>query len=458
MIPKDDFDSRLSQGLKRWAEAGEPTIDLEAYVRAQTDSPCPNLAAEAPADPVRRTPCWLRRLALPAAAVLAMLLGVVTFPMWAGAAAEWPLVGPVVTEVVLKDAGLKWAYENHLIQGSLAEVKEGDVTVRILGVMADTARTTLVYQVVGLPAHPRDGEARPIPGPGSLLQDPPAPPDVGIGIAKLGGQAAMSWQSYQETSVGLVGTVSTLPLETEKGTIELKVRIGIRESTLQMEISRAEAGRFSSEVPVNQSQTVGDVTITVKSVIYTPAETVIKYQVKKPEYWGSYSWQPQENHRLECGGKSVYPGDSHGAGDDHMEAFPVAGCTPRFVVPMVVKGEPVHLVWPLTEGATQQAAGGTITLKSWERQDGRIAFEFWSAGGDGFKGMDQLAVIDKDGQVYRFEHWKSESAADMPDGTKRRVPEFDLPTEFMPVAVQADRIGVRLEGPWTFDLPAPPKR
>ena len=45
----------------------------------------------------------------------------------------------------MKDAGPKWAYDHGLIQNVLAQTSDGEPVFRILGVMADPLRTTVIY-------------------------------------------------------------------------------------------------------------------------------------------------------------------------------------------------------------------------------------------------------------------------------------------------------------------------
>ncbi|HWI65689.1 MAG TPA: hypothetical protein VNT75_27995, partial [Symbiobacteriaceae bacterium] len=62
---RDDFEHRLGQGLKRWAEAGEPTFDLETLV---TTKPAPRRAR------------WMRWAISAAAALLLVTGATFTFP------------------------------------------------------------------------------------------------------------------------------------------------------------------------------------------------------------------------------------------------------------------------------------------------------------------------------------------------------------------------------------------
>lgn len=63
------------------------------------------------------------------------------------------------------------------------------------------------------------------------------------------------------TPVGLLGTISTYPLRGETADLEVTVRIGDKKIPLDFKISRTP--KFSREVPVNLSQTIGGIKVTV---------------------------------------------------------------------------------------------------------------------------------------------------------------------------------------------------
>lgn len=455
MMPRDDFEHHLSQGLKRWAQSGRPTLDLEALVHTRLDGP-----AEPPAKPGRRR--WVKWIAAPGAAALLLLAGSLSFPVWAGAAAGWPIVGPAVTEIILKDAGLKWAYDNGLVQGTVAQLKEGDLTVKILGIMADSRRTTVIYQVQGAPGpQQRPGDARPTRASDTLLWDrPPLNPVPQVIIGKVDGQGAASWWAQQPvwTPIGYVGAVATTPLPEASAELELGVRIGGKALSVTVTASRAEIDRFSREAASGQSQEIDGIKITLKSVTYTPAETVVETHVEAPTYWGGVQWDPQtESHYVESGGKRLAgTSNAGGAGGQRLEAFPAKIVQPaRLVIPMAYKGVDVKLSWPLQEGSSQEYDGTVITLTRWERSGERIAFE-WSARpkDSRYIGVAGFEVVDAEGRTYAFKGWRGESNwADPQSGTKRQTFEGELPADVQPVAVRATQVGVKVFGPWVFDLP-----
>lgn len=463
MMPRDDFEHRLGQGLKRWAQAGEPTLDLEALVRERSrvgDATSLTDPAVVPPGPLPRwrRRWWGRWLSLSAAAAALLFSLGATFPTWAGAAADWPIVGPVVTEIIMKDAGLKWAYDNGLIQGTLAQAQVGEVTFRILGVMADSRRTTVIYQVQGLPPKAPD-DGKPIRAFGLSRPQPPTDA-VDVFISQVGGQGGVSFFSPgSETPLGLVGTVATLPLETEQAELEVRFRYGEEEVALTVTASRAETDRFSREVKVGRSQEVDGIKITLESVTYTPAETVVTYLVEKPGFEGPIQMDPDKDFRyVEAGGRR-HRVSAGGGGVNHrfMDAFPPVEAPAQLVFPVDVKGQPIEATWPLTVGATTEVLGVPVTLDKYERQGSIVAFEWTNPDSNpAMEGISGFEVIDSQGQAHALgtsvAGWTSESNY-VNEGVRRRRFSTELPAGVEPVAVRATRAGVMVRGPWVFELP-----
>lgn len=452
MTKRDDFENRLGQGLKRWAQAGEPTMDLEALVRQRVEAgPVTALPATR-----RRLPRWLGLTAAAAALVLSVGL---SFPKWAGAAAEWPLVGPVVTEIIMKDAGLKWAYDTGLIQGNLAEVRQGGVTVRILGVMADSRRTTVIYQVKGAPARPKTG-GKPMEARG-LARPVPYSPTVDASISKVDGKGGFSsFSPPTETPVGWVGTVSTLPLEGESAELELTFRVGDERLSVTVPASRAETDKYSREVVLNETREIDGIAFTVETVTFTPAETIIRYREEKEPFFGSVQWDPEtEGHYLEVDG-TRYAVTGGGSGVNHVfhEAYPaVTGKSVKLVFPAAVKGVPVEATWPLTEGAVAEVLGVPVTLASYQREGDVVSFEWESPDRAPFVGVSTFEVIDQNGEVYDLSTqstgWSSESNYVDDAGIRHRRFSMELLPGVEPVAIRARSAGVKVTGPWIFELP-----
>lgn len=530
MTGHDDFEHRLGQGLKRWVQAGEPTIDLEAFVRERTGqrgtgpdalpwngepleagvvkalAPIESGAAGAtgPLEPgaigplapmqqgaleglgppesgasgelapqasglaqtiahqasderlsgrrSRRWKPWLVGVA--AAAVIALALGT-TFPSWAGAAAGLPLVGPVITRIIMEDAGLKWAYDMGLIQGNVAEVTQNGVTVRILGVLADSRRTIVLYQVLGAPPAERDDSP---PVPTSSWVTPPERPSLPVeaAIAQVNGRGAVSSSSPpEETPLGYVGTVSTVPLELEQAELTLRFVVGEEKITLTVTASREETDRVSREVVVSQILEYDGVRITVESVVYTPAETVVRYREEADRFIGPVNWDWEtEYDYLEVNGQRYRSsGGGLGLNNVHHLAFPPVEGQARLVLKPVIKGSPIEAVWPLEEGAVAEVMGVPVTLVEFQRAGDAIGFRWKSPQSEQFRGIGGFEVIDSAGNAHPLGgSWES-VANSVAEGVRYQHYSAELPEGVEAVAVRATQAAVPVYGPWVFELP-----
>lgn len=446
MMPHDAFTDRLSQGLQRWANHGQPTLDLEAFVRAQGRA--------------RRRRWWLRWAGSLAAAVALMLGLSITFPRWAGAAADWPIVGPVVTEIIMKDAGLKWAYDQGTIQHSLAEAKLNGTTVRILGFVANQARLTVIYQIPDWPKPPETNRLMTLPASHSLLGELaiPVPEHPWVSIARVGGVGTASWgPAPLWTPMGLVGTVETLPLEKATAPVELVISDAGQKAVLNFTVTRNARGARSITPADGLTLTHDGMTVSIQGISSTPAETLIRYRVQGRRYMGSVAWSNHDGTsavETAAGRVDGRPGPGipkPDGSEDFYDTFPVSQLPRRFILPTVLKGVDADLTWPLQNGSTQEFAGNTITLKSWERAGDQIAFEWTYTNLNGFVGFNQLEVVDANGQVYPLQfRTGSMSSGAVPE---RRTFAADLPASVKPVAVRAHEAGMRVDGPWVFTLP-----
>lgn len=459
-MQRDDFENRLGQGLKRWAEHGEPTLDLAATVLelagpGATEPAQPELAVQLELTVRPGQPPRSRRWLLgPVAAAAALLLAVLTFPAWAGAAASWPLVGPVVTEIILKDAGLAWAYDMGLIGESAAEVREGAVSFRVLGVMADARRTTVIYQITGLPrSSGREEPARSRP-PSLLDGRPDSPPFPGI---KVDGEGTMTQGGPPvETPIGLVGTVSTLPLSNPTAELTVMVRLGEKALEVKVPASRTETDRYSREVVVNQSQEIDGITMTVEAVIFTPAETVIRYRRDGPMFYGPIQWDGKaEAKHLLVNGKRVEV-RNWGGGFNGREfiSFPPTSGRLQFVVPVEVKPSPVDVRWELSRpGETVWVGENPVTLVEVRKESGVIDLTFTNPTSESFMGLAGIELVDGSGDARPVAHMNHGESNYQRDGTRTQHLSVQLPEGFDPVAIRATNTGTKVVGPWIFDLP-----
>ncbi|MFZ5814734.1 MAG: DUF4179 domain-containing protein [Bacillota bacterium] len=429
MMQRDDFENRLGQGLKRWAQAGEPTLDLEALVKQRLER------GKEAAPAVSRTPGrpWVRWAGVAAAAALLALSATVTFPTWAGAAAGWPLVGPVVREIIMKDAGLKWAYDMGFIQQPLAEVTEDGVTVRVLGVVADRGRTTVIYQITG-------------------WEVPASSPQ--LFIAEINGTGVGSWaQPPVETPMGLVGTASADAIPTEEAELTLRVSFPPEKHVpLTLQVKRtAEASR---EVLVDQVQTIAGVGINVERVIYTPAETIVRYRKLGPQWSGSatYGQEKPSTPWLEVDGQRLMQTHAHGAGDQHVAIFPAVEGKAKLVFPSQIRSVAVDLRFPPEKGLTRTVEGVEITLDGWAAQGSVLNADFrWPEDTD-LIGLGRLQVVDATGVVHTLHGGMGEGSS-AHGGWQRRSITAELPAGVEPVAIRIPSLNFYQQGPWVFDLP-----
>lgn len=441
MTGRDDFEHRLGQGLKRWAQAGRPTMDLEACVRERMKGGGGPEPSEPPAaDEVNRgrRRRWLPWLGGAAAASTVALVLSWTFPRWAGAAADLPLVGPVITRFILAGAGLQWAYDMGLIGEPVAEVTQNGITVRILGVVADARRTTVLYQVLGAPSTVGRGRQPRVPVHATIT-------------------AQMSeFTPPEETPLGYLGTVSTLPLEAEAAELEVRFDVGAETITLTVPASRTETDRFSREVAVNRALEYDGVRITVEAVIYTPAETIVRYREEVTESFDfPVQWDGDVHcNYLEAGGQRYrQSGSGGGLNSVSYLAFPPVRGPARLVLKPAVKAEPLDAVWPLEEGAVAEVVGVPVTLAGIERRPGAIELSWTSPVREGFVGVSGFEVIDGEGNVYPLGGSWAGFSNYTHDGVRYQRYETELPEGLEPVAVRATKAGVLVDGPWVFDLP-----
>lgn len=469
MENRDDFEHRLGQGLKRWAEAGQPSLDLEAYVKGRSAAvtPEPEVPAQvtlAPTAPARPRRPWLRWATGAAAAVILLTGATFTFPTWAGTAAAWPLIGPVVQEMIMTDAGLKWAYDAGLIQGTVAEATAGDVTVRILAVVPDQAITTILYQITGLPESPGpEGILKPVQvGRGSLLGSLAHP--VGIeprlqvlSVPGATGGVFVSQGQPMQTPVGLFGTIITNAVTAEGGSIELEALVGGEKLPLSFPVSRSASDRLTREYAVGQSRTIDEITYNIDAVLQTPVHTVVRYQVTKPSFSGGYSWSNHEySMRLEAGGEPIYRTGDYGQGDYSYALFAKTKLPARLVMPASVKGVAADIVWPLQPGTIKELQGVPVTLTDWESQGNRLAVRFEYPFDQRLVSFADFEAVDANGAVIPLKEngstWTDRGGPEHSDF--REVSHgFTFEAGAQPVAIRAKQAAVPVEGPWVFQLP-----
>ncbi len=468
MMPKDSFENRLGQGLKRWAQAGEPTLDLEAMVKARVGEADPE-AVEAPvmvSGPVEeptvvphapRKRRWARWLTATAAAAALILTAGATFPSWAGAASEWPLVGPVVKEMIMEDAGLKWAYDMGFIQQPLAEATHEGMTFRVLGVVADKGRTTVFYQITGWEAPPKtaganDGQPVEVRDPFPSLAKPVERAPYAV-ISRVNNEGVGSWWSGEpkQTPLGLIGMVTTYAIPTEEATLDLQIHFD-DDTTERLPIEVKRTANASREVIVNQVKEIAGVGVAVDSVVYTPAETIVRYRTLGPQMTGSATYGPERSSTpwLEFEGRKLVSTQTHGSGNSHTVILPAVTGPARLVFPSQIRPVQVDLMVP-PEGATLTAEGVTITSEGWTVQDGVLQASFQWADNTDLVGLGRLELLNADGQDQETKGARSEGSSGY-NGVQWRRFSIEL-NGVEPVAIRVPSLNFYQEGPWVFELP-----
>lgn len=353
----------------------------------------------------------------------------------------------------MKDAGLQWAYENGLIQETVAEITDGEITVRILGVMADSIRTTVIYQITGYTSD----DASDAPRRADVIPVRPAHAPPSVAISKVDGEGRGSWSNAQKrTPIGILGTASTGPLSGDSGRIEVTARIGDR--TLSTEFTVDRTAEFAREVPVSLSQSHDGLTIAVDSVIYTPAETMITYRVAKEPYYGivSYSNEGWIPHIKVQDGQQLKVVHSPGTWNEPnvlttRAVYPAVSGPSQLVIPMEVRSEQADVVWPLVEGSRQTVLGTAISLDKWQQFGDQIGIEWRFDLQGSLMSFGQFELIDEAGNVHPVRENGTGSGGN-DDGQFMSI-SAELPPQFKPVAIRATQIAIRVDGPWVFDLP-----
>lgn len=432
MLARDDFEHRLSQGLKRWAEAGRPTLDLAAHVTGQ-----------------RRRRSWLRWAAGFVATAAALAGLALSFPRWAGAAQGWPFIGPVVNEFLVRDAGLKAVYDSGMLKGVLAEASDGPITVRILGVAADRVGTVVLYQITGVMETPGLDLWWNRPRGDGLWERLYQAGRYTWPVKVRANVRGIDWvdsSSMSASPFGIFGTIWVPPAEGPD--MQVTFETDGRTLTVQVPVSRTEADRLTKEIPLNQTREIGGIAYTVETIIETPSVVAVRWKVAKssfPEYFS----RPQLE--LEPGifeAIRVFPD-----GDYRVSVFRNTGRPVRVIIKDDVKGVPGNLTWPLTRGAVQEIDGRPVTLTDWLLKEGQLLAEWTYQPKEArivsFGGFE---VVDAAGQAYPLTAMAAEYSGH-PDFPRTFAYRFPLPAGAVPAAVRSTLLAEAVKGPWVFEIP-----
>lgn len=430
MTDDRNFEESLQNDLKRWAEAGAPSFDLGGA-----------LAQRARAKRNR----WRRWGSVAATLLLLSTAVTATFPAWAATAANWPLVGEPIRAYMAERAGLTWAYQMGFYQANLAELTDGKVTLRVLGVIADPIQTKVFYQVEGV----------------NMAVSPEVEDPASLSITGIDGVGGVSSyypiHGFNTTDTYYVG--ETNAITAEQAVLNLKLQVGELVKEIEIPVNPAASARYFKEIPVAETQTHGPVSITVEKVTVSPAEVVLSYKATLPP--GSKGWTSRGGLAqpiLKAGGAELtgrLTGNSGVNYENHL-AFPRVHGQTQFVIPSQLAPIEVNARWDWAPGGIVEVLGVPVTLHAITDDRNGLWVE-WSYPADSLiYGFGGFTVIGKDGTRVEQEMTGTSTGGD--ERSAFSGVEVKLPEGFEPAAIEVSHAVKRIDGPWVFDLPTLPDK
>jgi hypothetical protein len=250
---------------------------------------------------------------------------------------------------VIKDAGLAWAYEHGYINEHLETASKDGVKLTILGAVTDPIQTTIIYLLEGREK-----------------------PELDIYSTNWDNLPLYSLSSQQvKTPLGILELVYTDPLPA--GAQQLRVVLKDPGLAMDIDVTRDSVSQVSREYKLDFEETVGDVTLKLKRIIYTPTQARVDFSVK-----GCFFDQgvfPIPNTLLMDGnGISAAEGSRVGSQSNYyweicdifsypgnMRDLSLVICDWEFLIPVDFDFTPEDV------GKEVAVAGSTMTLVAWER-------------------------------------------------------------------------------------------
>lgn len=435
MTDEQIFEETLQTDLKRWAEAGAPSFDLGAALAQRSR---------------QQRNRWRRWGSVAATLILLSTAATVTFPAWAAAAANLPLIGEPIKAYLAERAGLTWAYEMGFYQANLGELSEGGVTLRVLGVIADPIQTKVFYQIKGVDPNPkpiRVGE-----------EAPKTPAQISIEpFDREGGVTAYHTISGYGTS-DVYYVAETTPIPGESATLHLKLQVGESEKRVDVPVSRAESSRYFQQIAVDQTLTHGPVSITLQGLALSPVEVVATYKTEAPNMPNSWFMRgPVDQPYLRHGGREILgrPTASFAINNVSHRGFERVTGEAQLVFPSVSAPVPFEAQWAWAPGSTAVIEGVPVTLQSIQPTVQGYAALLTYPADSKLLGFGGFTLIGADGTRLP----QSTMTASGPEGLF--VPahvSVEYPAGFEPVALSISHAVMRIDGPWVFDLPPLPAK
>ncbi|MTI96981.1 MAG: hypothetical protein FH749_16180 [Firmicutes bacterium] len=348
------------------------------------------------------------------------------------------ILGEWVEQLVLKDAGLAWAYENGYMSDERISVEADGVRLTVLGTVADPVMTTVVYLVEGVDAE-----------------------GAGAHISAVNGEGSFSWHdSPVDTPLGKVGMAHTDPLPEGENSVTLQLRSGGKlKSDLQASVTvdREEISRVSREYPLEYRWTMEGVSVEAHRVVYTPTQMLVEYTIAGGGSLGGTVRNDEHIYLLDSKGNQFNSSFRKGEmiEEDVWRSYAVFEWPKdtedlQMVIPVLGRRELVDVEFtPDSVGKRQELDPG-LQLAAW-----RTNGEIWNS-------KDILELGFKfEGDIRAFSEWTAVDAdgntheLDRPRWGMTGAEEFYGVSldSFDPVKVRASEAQVVVRGDWEIPLP-----
>ncbi len=369
----------------------------------------------------------------------AFVIGAVLFsmaPAMARNSLDIPGIGMLVQKVALRHTGLDWAFENGYMRGTLVQVSSGEVTVRILGYLADPVHTTVIYLVQGVDQAAIDAN------------------QVPVVIQSIQGEGAISWGGeIMSTSVGFVGTVHTWAIPDSEAILNLRIGTPAgNDMNVVLPVSREEVSKLARTQEIGLAHTIEGITVDVDTVTVTPSQLLVEYRIRGQGAMTGGGLSRLEPLRLEGPGINLsHRAGSGGSYDYETDEWRLRAIFDRpnsilglqFVVPNLARHITVNFEWPL-EGETASAISGSLVAEIYDISfdGGEVFFRY-----KGVDGLRDFSLAYADGSKESISHPVISWIPGEWTGVKLRVKEGATP-----IAVHAHGGSVIIEGPWLIPL------
>lgn len=384
---------------------------------------------------------WRGAMGLVACLLVAFML-TTYWPQAVRASSRMPLIGPWVRELVLKDAGLNWAYENGYIQADQASVQRDGVSLTVLGVVADPVQTTVIYLVDGLKNE-----------------------FTHVAIRAVNGEGVASWfQPGIDTPLGRVGFTQAKALT--EGDHELTVTLlkgGNLAADLEVNVfvKREENSRLSQSYALDYEVTVDGITVQAERAVYTPTQVMVEYTVSgggnlegltRPEH-ALYLLTP-EGEKL----NSVMGGGSM-VGENRWELQQIFNRPAKIdglkmVIPALGRFEEINLEFsPAQLGRTRKVLNSALKLEDWVHHSGGLKVKVGYQMDGLVQALRGWSVVVAGGGIFENpipgQEWGWADESFVYSAYLLTIKEKSVPVKA--IAKEAQLI---IEGHWEIDLPA----